>query len=1293
MNNKKKVIIAIIILLFLGLTIFAFANNAGKDDDNGTRNVISNNTTNSNTVNNTTTEDESTNNTAPAVKVVDDSYDKALKAVQNAESKLDQDSYDSAKELVNKVTDQNKKEELEERLEEVEKAIDAKTLVEELKEKTNSAESKDDMDKARDFREDNEVPAKVEALTNAELKEELQKELEEIAKILDDKTAPEINIDDEAILNEDTVVEITDDNEFTATLVKDGKEVPFASGDTLSDGEYSLTVVDAAFNEISITFTIDTIAPTVVSFTQEATNVSYANMNLSMVTATVVFSEKVQLSSNNWSSDDQITYTRTFSRSRTGNLSFSDIAGNQGTYSYEIDATAPRANVSYNPTSATNQDVVATITANEDVQDIEGWTKVDARTFTKTYSENTNESVTVKDIVGNKATVNVRVTNIDKVAPTATVTYSTTELTNGDVTVTISTDERIQAIDGWRRVRLTRYTKVYSENTTETVIITDLAGNTAEVEVSITNIDKVAPTLSIRYSTTEPTNQYVTAILTADEDIRDINGWTKVDSKTFINTYLDNVSETITVQDIAGNSSSIDVVIENIDKVLPEVESFTATVTSSNNWFKMITATIVFSEKVSVSTSGWGGWSSNDQITYTRVFMSSQTGTINFTDLAGNANTYDYEIDATNPTVTVGYSETNPTNQDVTATITANEKIQDVEGWTRVDDLTISKVYSENTTETVTVMDLTGNKATANVAISNIDKDSPTATVSYSETNPTNLSVIATITASEKLQAIDGWLTQDNIVFTKTFEANASETVTIFDLVGNTAEVGVVVANIDKDSPVVSVSYNPSILTNGSVTVTLTSSEKLQAIDGWLTQDNIVFTKDYNANTNGTETLTVYDLAGNSFDVEITVSNIDSVEPTATVSYSNTNLTNQNVTAILTASEEIQPLDGWTTTDNVIFTKEYEANVEETLTMTDLAGNTGSVSIVISNIDKAAPEVVNVVNEAVIEQGPGAGGPGAGGPGAVGPGAGGPGAGNTKIKVTLTFSEEVTITGPGWQSVNDDRTTWTHTFPNDHAKTINFSDDAGNTNSYEVKPDITAPIVSTSYSTTELTNQDVTVTLTSNEELQTMDGWTKVEVPAGYVYTKEYSANTSETLTVKDLGGNSTDVDIVITNIDKTAPTATVSYSKTNPTNQNVMATITSDKDLQDIDGWTKVDARTFTKEYDGNVNETETITDLLGNTGSVDIVIENIDKVAPTVINIERTTINNGGFGGNTYRVTFTFSEPIATISEVGSSTNNFVKVSDTEYYRDYHSNSNRTVNFTDTAGNSNSVSFRPRS
>lgn len=78
------------------------------------------------------------------------------------------------------------------------------------------------------------------------------------------------------------------------------------------------------------------------------------------------------------------------------------------------DTTAPEVKVSYSTVDKTESPVTVTITADEPIQDIPGWTRVSENVLKKDYTVNTNESIDVLDLAGNVTTVSVTVSNIVK---------------------------------------------------------------------------------------------------------------------------------------------------------------------------------------------------------------------------------------------------------------------------------------------------------------------------------------------------------------------------------------------------------------------------------------------------------------------------------------------------------------------------------------------------------------------------------------------------------------------------------------------------------------------------------------------------------------------------------------------------------------------------------------------------------------------------------------------------------------------------------------------------------------
>ena len=159
--------------------------------------------------------------------------------------------------------------------------------------------------------------------------------------------------------------------------------------------------------------------------------------------------------------------------------------------------------------------------------------------------------------------------------------------------------------------------------------------------------------------------------------------------------------------------------------------------------------------------------------------------------------------------------------------------------------------------------------------------------------------------------------------------------------------------------------------------------------------------------------------------------------------------------------------------------------------------------------------------------------------------------------------------------------------------------------------DQTAPETEVSYSTTELTNGDVTVTVTSNEALDAgavPEGWTLSD--DGMTLTKTYESNAEENITVKDLAGNESEVSVAIANIDKTPLTlGTPEYIENEDGSVTVQIKVDSDIDLTKLpEGWTYADG-SVTKTFEKSAEESVTLYDEAGNVSSATVKVTISDK------------------------------------------------------------------------------------
>lgn len=87
----------------------------------------------------------------------------------------------------------------------------------------------------------------------------------------------------------------------------------------------------------------------------------------------------------------------------------------------------------------------------------------------------------------------------------------------------------------------------------------------------------------INYSTTNLTNQNITVTVTFDKAIDTLNGFEKLDDYTFRKTYAQNIDEYVNYIDYSGNIGRLNVVIRNIDKVMPQINGLTSTLKAPLN--------------------------------------------------------------------------------------------------------------------------------------------------------------------------------------------------------------------------------------------------------------------------------------------------------------------------------------------------------------------------------------------------------------------------------------------------------------------------------------------------------------------------------------------------------------------------------------------------------------------------------------------------------------------------------------------------------------------------------------
>ncbi len=199
------------------------------------------------------------------------------------------------------------------------------------------------------------------------------------------------------------------------------------------NGAWNITIRDKVWNTRNISYNVTNIDNTPPSW-----EVSYTqNSSTWNVVITVECSD-----SGSWCK--QSTYTKSVSSNGTGIISIADNAWNSSNVSYNvvnIDNIAPTGKVSYSPSNWTNWNVVITV----ECSDSGSW--CNQSTYTKSVSSNGSGIITISDNAWNTKNISYNVTNIDKVAPTATISHNQGWYNNIQ-TITFSAKDT-----GWSRLK------------------------------------------------------------------------------------------------------------------------------------------------------------------------------------------------------------------------------------------------------------------------------------------------------------------------------------------------------------------------------------------------------------------------------------------------------------------------------------------------------------------------------------------------------------------------------------------------------------------------------------------------------------------------------------------------------------------------------------------------------------------------------------------------------------------------------------------------------------------------
>ncbi len=513
----------------------------------------------------------------------------------------------------------------------------------------------------------------------------------------------------------------------------------------------------------------------------------------------------------------------------------------RGTLPVRIDKAAPVVKSERRtPEGWTNGNVTVTIQA-EDALTTVTYLNGSSHLFT----ENGSFTFCFVDDVGNQGEHTVAVTNIDKAAPVPSITYTVGgtvhdgRFTNQDVTAQVTFDS-ISPVTVTNNGGGRSYT--FASNGSFTFQYVDAAGNSGSCTAEVSCIDKTAPTAYVTYSTERWTNQDVLATL----QVSDSQSGAENHQETY--NFQENGTHAFIAYDQAGNAKTVIASVTRIDKTPP---TLSYTLSPANRTPYSVFATVAADESVTWLNNGGRP---------SLQFTSNGSFTFRAQDRAGNIaeQTVVVEnISKESTPVVLTYSGTEPTNGNVYVTI-APQDAQNDTIFVLNNGGSATHVFTENGEFVYNYRNPAGVSGAITASVSTIDKLAPEVEVSYSTTELTNGSVIATMIASEPVVWPFG--VKDGALV---FRESNRLLIPVADKVGNVTQTLLEVTWIDVTPPTISLTEEYQAIPLGT---------RFDAMSGVTVQDEhallngLTYQGEVNTSAAGDYTIvyTATDAAGNT---------------------------------------------------------------------------------------------------------------------------------------------------------------------------------------------------------------------------------------------------------------------------------------------------------------------------------------------------------------------------------------------------------------------------------------------
>ena len=594
-------------------------------------------------------------------------------------------------------------------------------------------------------------------------------------------------------------------------------------------------------------------------------------------------------------------------------------------------------------------------------------------------------SASISDRAGNTTNADSAAVNIDRTAPTTSISGTSNNWASANVTVLLSPADNLSgiastsyAVDGGAAQTGTSFTLSSDGDHTVTFFSTDNAGNAEAAQTAHVKIDKTAPSIGhsftpLSYTDGAWTNKDVTVTFACADSGSGVAGCTAPVTKT-----TEGASQPVvgTATDNAGNSAT-DTATVSIDKTPPAISATASGTKNAAGWYKddvtvTFTCADALSGTVTCPAATLLGEGANQ----------SASGTA--TDAAGNSasdGVTGINVDKTAPVLTGTFASGWHTG-DVTVTWSCADALSGPVAQP-VDDAVAGE--GSNLSSTRTCTDTAGNTATKTVDGIKIDRAAPTTTAVVPDPLASGWyagAVQITLTGHDALSgvdstkySVDGGAAQ---VYTGAFSfaTTGSHTIKYWstDVAGNVEDQtgNSITVKIDGNPPTTTV-INPISPASGwfvtsGIPVAFDANDAESGIaatyyridSGDVRTYGDPFTADLST---GAHTITYWsvDLAGNVEAEQTTDVKVDTVPPTITGSRSPApnahGWNNTSVDVTFACSDADSGLNGIAGCgpDSTVSSEGADQSVQGDTQ--DVAGNTNSTTVGQISIDKTAPNL------------------------------------------------------------------------------------------------------------------------------------------------------------------------------------------------------------------------------------------------------------------------------------------------------------------------------------------------